>query len=236
MAGVRARVRAELTAEIKAIARRQITDDGPANINLRAIARELGMVSSAVYRYFASRDELLTALIVDAYNDLGEVSERADASVADDHPGDVEGRFLAVAHAAYRWARAEPNQYLLLFGTPVPGYAAPDDTIVPATRFTSVLLHILDEAARQGATPAVAPEVPSTAVDDLERVRVLTGTTAPDAMMIAGMQVWTGLFGAISFILNGQFRNVITDVDAVFDEFARLLSRQVFQPAPNQAP
>ena len=235
MSGVRARVRAELTAEIKAIARRQMADDGPANVNLRAIARELGMVSSAVYRYFASRDELLTALIVDAYNDLGDVSERADASVADERPDDVEARFLAVAHATYEWARTEPSQYLLLFGTPVPGYAAPDDTVVPAARFTTVMLHILDEAARQGATPAVEPNVPATASADLDRVREITATTAPDPIMIAGMQVWTGLFGAISFILNGQFRNVITDVDALFAEFARLLSRQVFHPGPRPA-
>jgi AcrR family transcriptional regulator len=221
-------VRAELTAEIKAIARRQIAEDGPANINLRAIARELGMVSSAIYRYFASRDELLTALLVDAYNDLGEITERADAAVAEVDPTDVEGRFVAVATAAYAWARAEPNQYLLLFGTPVPGYSAPTDTVAPATRFTSVLLRILDEAGRLGARPVVVPAVPPGVPDDLQRVRDLTATAASDELMLAGMQVWTALFGAISFILNGQFRNVIGDVDAMFAEFARMLARQVF--------
>ena len=225
MTGVRARVRAELTAEIKTIARRQMAEDGPANLNLRAIARELGMVSSAIYRYFASRDDLLTALIVDAYDALGEAGETADAAVA---PREVRARFLAVAHAAYRWACEQPSQYLLLFGTPVPGYAAPQDTVVPATRFTIVLLRILDEAARQGAVPAVGPVVPDGVRRDFQALRDSTGTGASDELMLAGMQSWTALFGAIGFILNGQFRNVIGDVDAMFAEFARLLAGQVF--------
>jgi AcrR family transcriptional regulator len=236
MTGVRARVRAELTAEIKTIACRQMADEGPANINLRAIARELGMVSSAIYRYFASRDDLLTALIVDAYDALGEAGEAADATVP---PHEVEARFLAVAHAAYRWARDQPSQYLLLFGTPVPGYAAPQDTIAPATRFTTVLLRILDEAARQGAVPAVRPNVPVGVSADFAALRELTGTDVGDELMLAGMQSWTALFGAIGFVLNGQFRSVVSDVDDLFGEFVRTIARQVFhavdapaRPAP----
>ena len=145
MTGLRARVRAELTSEIKRLAREQMAAEGPANLNLRAIARELGMASSAIYRYFASRDDLLTALIVDAYDDLGAVAEAADASVPADRPTE---RIVAVSRAAFAWARAQPSQYLLLFGTPVPGYVAPDDTIGPATRVTTVMQRILDEAGR----------------------------------------------------------------------------------------
>src|SRR5260370_13795106 len=85
-ASIRARVRAEMTDEIKAAARRHLETDG-ANLSLRAVARDMGMVSSALYRYFASRDELLTALILDAYNALGAAVEAADAAVT--HPGDL---------------------------------------------------------------------------------------------------------------------------------------------------
>src|ERR1700734_4431123 len=77
---IRARVRAEMITEIKTIARRHLETDG-ANLSLRAVARDMGMVSSALYRYFASRDDLLTALILDAYNALGEAAEAADAAV-----------------------------------------------------------------------------------------------------------------------------------------------------------
>ena len=90
---LRARVRAEMIEEIKSAARRHLAADG-ANLSLRAVARELGMVSSALYRYFASRDDLLTALIIDAYNVLGEAAERADATVTD--RTDLAGRWLAV--------------------------------------------------------------------------------------------------------------------------------------------
>jgi len=77
--GVRARVRAELTREIAEVARQHLASDGAAGLSLRAVARELGMASSAVYRYFPSRDDLLTALIVDAYDALGEAAETADS-------------------------------------------------------------------------------------------------------------------------------------------------------------
>src|SRR4030095_6688572 len=93
---VRARLRAEMTEEIKTTARRQLAEQGAPNLSLRAVAREVGLVSSAVYRYFASRDELLTALIMDAYNSLGEAAERADAGV---ERGDLIGRFEAVCRA-----------------------------------------------------------------------------------------------------------------------------------------
>ncbi|MDQ2876974.1 MAG: TetR/AcrR family transcriptional regulator, partial [Actinomycetota bacterium] len=84
----RQRARAEITGEIKDEARRQLATTG-AQLSLRAVARELGMVSSALYRYFPSRHDLLTALIIDAYDALGEAAEQADAAL---HRGDLRGR------------------------------------------------------------------------------------------------------------------------------------------------
>src|SRR5215469_11240887 len=106
-ASIRARVRAEMTGEIKQAARRQLATEG-ANLSLRAIARDLGVVSSALYRYFASRDELLTALIIDAYNAIGEAGEHADAAITE-RP-DLTRRWLAVATAWREWALAHPRQ------------------------------------------------------------------------------------------------------------------------------
>src|SRR3954449_426890 len=107
---IRARVRAEMTDEIKELARRHLATDG-ANLSLRAVARDLGMVSSAIYRYFPSRDDLLTALILDAYNALGETAEKAGAAVRD--RSDHLGRWLAVAHALRDWSVAQPHEYAL---------------------------------------------------------------------------------------------------------------------------
>ncbi|MCU1359053.1 MAG: TetR family transcriptional regulator [Ilumatobacteraceae bacterium] len=225
MAGLRARVRAELTAEIKALARKQMAAEGASSLSLRAIARDLGMVSSAVYRYFPSRDELLTALIIDSYNELGEAAERADAIGDRD---DLTGRWRRVSNAAFGWATANPSEYSLIFGTPIPGYAAPTDTIGPATRFTLVLIRLIAQAAHLGVRPAVIVE-PGPAVQlDLQRVRVELSVDVDDVTLLAGMQVWMGLFGTISFILFGQLNNVITDVDEFFAVTAEALGRQVF--------
>src|SRR6185437_16774203 len=119
----RERARAQLTREIKEEARRQLAAGGAQQLSLRAVARELGMVSSALYRYFPSRDELLTALIIDAYDALAAAAEAASAE-----PPDARGRWRAACGAVRNWARAHPHEYALIYGSPVPGYQAPQAT------------------------------------------------------------------------------------------------------------
>jgi AcrR family transcriptional regulator len=209
--GVRARVRAEMTAEIKAAARRHLATDG-ANLSLRAIAREMGMASSAIYRYFTSRDDLLTALIIDAYNDMGEVAERADAAVAD--RADARARWMAVARALRVWSLSNPAEYALLYGTPVPGYAAPQDTTPPASRPVVVLASILNDAR-----PAGGPEVALSPVlrAEIGRVRAIGAPDVGDAEMVRGLIGWTLLFGALNFELFGRINNVIDQRTEWFD-------------------
>src|SRR6202042_823749 len=108
----RERARAELTREIKQEARRQLAASGATGLSLRAVARELGMVSSALYRYFPSRDDLLTALIIDAYNTLGEHAEKAEAAVPRSR---YRARLHAVCDGARAWAVTHPNEYALVY-------------------------------------------------------------------------------------------------------------------------
>ena len=225
--GVRARVRAEMIAEIKATARRHLASDG-ANLSLRAIARDMGMVSSALYRYFASRDDLLTVLIIDAYNDMGEVAEKADASV---DPGDPPGRWMAVARALRRWALTNPAEYALLYGTPVPGYAAPADTTPPASRPVLVLGAILSAAAGsessiKGSERSVKGSESSVKNDaglspalhaEIRRIADLSSPSVDDSTMIRGLIAWTMLFGALNFELFGRIDNTIDERDEWFD-------------------
>ena len=144
----RERVREELTREITEIARSQLATEGAAGLSLRAVAREMGMVSSAIYRYFPSRDDLLTALIIDGYNAIGVAAEQADAACpADDHAG----RLIAVCRAVRDWALAHPHEYALVYGSPVPGYQAPQQTIAPAARAATVYGTIISDAYRAGA-------------------------------------------------------------------------------------
>jgi AcrR family transcriptional regulator len=216
---IRARVRAEMLEEIKDAARRQLAADG-ANLSLRAIAREMGMVSSAIYRYYASRDELLTALILDAYNALGEAAEKADESVAD--RTDYPGRWLAVATAIREWAVASPHEYALIYGSPVPGYVAPEDTVLPSIRPVVVLGAILDEAYTSDrlrhdhlATP------PPTLLDELAQVAAGVAPHVNAAIMARALIAWTELFGALNFELFGRFKNTITDLPTWYEHQAK---------------
>jgi AcrR family transcriptional regulator len=214
--GARARVRAEITQEILDAARRQLAERGSASLSLRAVAREVGMVSSAVYRYFPSRDHLLTALIVDAYDGLGAAVERSAAKLAAD---DFTGRWLAICGRVRRWAVANPHEYALIYGSPVPGYRAPETTIGPATRVALVLIQLLIDAQAAGSlAPAALPE-PATAKlqADLDRLGEAFADVPP-GVVIRALTAWSALFGLVSFELFGQFHNVIeadTDFFAV---------------------
>lgn len=140
----RERLRTATIIEIKEIARRHMAEKGAAALSLRAIAREMGMSSPALYRYFASRNDLVTALIVDAYNGFADALQAArDGRAQDDHAGQLS----AVAYAYRDWALAAPQEYALIFGTPIPAYEAPPDMPSPAAaRSMSVFLGVLDAA------------------------------------------------------------------------------------------
>jgi AcrR family transcriptional regulator len=217
----RERARLEITAEIKAVARRHLAETGATSLSLRAVARDVGMVSSAVYRYFASRDDLLTALIVDAYRAVGECARDAETAV---RRSDLMGRWLSVTTATRTWAIANPHEYALIFGTPVPGYAAPEDTIDPAAMIPLLLLTILVDAVAAGAsTTWAARPLPRAVRADVHRIKVEVTPTLPEPIINQGMLAWTALIGSISFELFGHFRNVVVDHDAYFENQMRNL-------------
>jgi AcrR family transcriptional regulator len=212
----RERVRAELTREITETARRHLATEGAAGLSLRAVAREMGMVSSAVYRYFPSRDDLLTALIIDGYNAIGSAAEKADATCRRD---DYAGRWLAACRAVRDWALANPHEYALVYGSPVPGYRAPDQTIEPASRVAAVFGKIISDAQAAGALdpPGLGPAPPDAFAPDAGRLRDTVLPWVPDDAVGRALAVWAGVFGMVSFELFGQFENVVTDRAAFFD-------------------
>jgi AcrR family transcriptional regulator len=229
----RERARAELTQEIKQEARRQLAAHGAQGLSLRAVARELGMVSSALYRYFPSRDELLTALIIDAYDSLGEAAEAADAGCA---PPDVRSRWGATCHAVRNWALAHPHEYALIYGSPVPGYRAPRATIASATRVARVAGGLVADAWREirkadGGYPAASPPAPAASAGGpgsepaplppelAEQAAIVADAIAPGApeVMITRLLIaWTQLFGMISFELFGQLVGSADPAEAFF--------------------
>ncbi|GAA1370137.1 TetR/AcrR family transcriptional regulator [Streptomyces beijiangensis] len=220
--GARARARIEVTAAIKDEARRQLAAEGAAKLSLRAVARELGMVSSALYRYFPSRDDLLTALIIDAYDAVGEAAETALARA---ERSGHRAQWAAVCAAVRKWALAHPHEYALIYGSPVPGYTAPQDTVVPAGRVALALISVVRDAHRaEGLALATLPEAVRP-----EAVR-LAADIAPDlppAAALALATVWAQLFGLVSFEIFGQFNRVVEDRDAFFAHAADGLAQTV---------
>ncbi|WP_283132982.1 TetR/AcrR family transcriptional regulator [Rhizohabitans arisaemae] len=212
----RERVRTELTREIVDIARRQLATAGAGGLSLRAVAREMGMVSSAIYRYFPSRDDLLTTLIIEGYNALGEAVERADAACP---RGDHSGRWRAACGAVRDWALAHPHEYALLYGSPVPGYHAPQETIAARVRDVTVFGRIVADAHAAGAAAVRGPAVAPSLAADADRMRELM-PGVPDETVFRALAAWSGLFGWVSFELFGQLENA---VDERATAFARIV-------------
>ena len=227
----RERARAQTIADIVRLGREHLAVHGAAALSLRAVARDLGVVSSAVYRYVQNRDELLTLLLIDAYGELGDEVDAAVGRVAE---ADLAGRFYALGRAVRGWAVREPARYALLFGSPVPGYRAPAErTTGPGTRVIYSLMAIFDAAWRAGAVrvepasvaagpPAV---IPPPLARDLMSIREELGLGLPGGMLARGALVWTSLFGAISFEVFGQYgENTFAAKDALFEHHLQVLA------------
>ncbi|MCD0482655.1 TetR/AcrR family transcriptional regulator [Streptacidiphilus sp. ASG 303] len=227
----RQRAREELTLEIKEEARRQLAADGAQKLSLRAVARELGMVSSALYRYFPSRDDLLTALIIDAYDALG---ERAEAAVAAAPPGDARARWRALCHAVRDWALAHPHEYALVYGTPVPGYRAPQATVEPAARVALAMAAVLRDAPAGGRPGARVPE--GELAGQLSALAAQLAPGVDPALLARGLAAWTQLFGMVSFELFGHLVGSADPAGPFFahtvEEAADLLGLPDSPPAP----
>jgi AcrR family transcriptional regulator len=224
--GKRAAVRAETTAAIIRLARQQVETRGAANLSLREIARDLDMASSAIYRYFESRDQLLTVLIIDAYDRLGTMVESADAACSRD---DLLGRWIAIATSLRTWALANRADYGLVFGTPVPGYEAPNDTIAPAMRYTNVVVHLLADIDAAGRTPSIESPKVKGIVGEYRHVRKALEVSTPDEMLLAGLSAWAAVFGAINQELFGHVDTVFKDPGVHFEALTDMLGRQLMR-------
>jgi AcrR family transcriptional regulator len=220
----RAVARAETIEQIKSIARSHLAVDG-ANLSLRAVARDLGVVSSAVYRYFASRDDLLTALIVDGYVSMGAAVEQAEAGVP---RRDIAKRWDTVCRTTRTWSTQHPDEFALLYGTPVPGYAAPQDTTAAAQQVLMVVMELLRDGVERGVIPVPNDRLPRTTRAELTAIVAMPGfPDIPVTLLARGMGVWAQLFGLISFELFGRYRNGIQDWDAFFEVQLGAMARQL---------
>ena len=205
--------------EIKAAAWADIRESDSLDCSLRAVARRLGMAPSALYRYFGSRDDLLTALIIDAFDDLTAVLDaahrRARSSAPTDQPGEV---FVAVAAAYRRWAVQDPLRYRLIFGTPVGGYEGTEATTAASQRSSHVMLDLMVDLVAAGALDSdrLTPGVTSEAVRGFEQWSGMLPTPLPPVALAVAMDCYASLHGAIQLEVNRHLPPPLQGQEEVF--------------------
>ncbi|GAB1693722.1 TetR/AcrR family transcriptional regulator [Krasilnikovia sp. M28-CT-15] len=199
-------------------ARGRLASDGAPGLSPDALADELSLTASEVREHFRTRDDLLTALIVDAYNASGAAMEEADtaAGKAGLEPG---ARLLAVARALRGWAAANLTEFSLIYGSPVPGYDAPPETVPPASRTPAVLARIVHDALVAGALRPPSRTLLAAPLIRDEAVAVF-GQLPPapySELLERGIVLWSGLIGLLSFNVLSRTHDSVRDQAAFFD-------------------
>lgn len=219
--GKRQDARDRIEGQIIELGRRHLVTEGAAGLSLRAIARDLGMVSSAVYRYVASRDELLTLLLVDAYLELADAVDSARRG----RSGSWREQLRHMARAAREWAVEQPACWALLYGSPVPGYRAPAErTVGPGTRVVGALFDVIAAGIAAGDIPETKGAVAQPLSSDFDRLRHEFDFPGDDSAVAKCFALWAGLVGAISLEVFGQYgSDTLTEPGAVFDSQIGLL-------------
>jgi AcrR family transcriptional regulator len=233
----RARQRRATVEEIKTLARQQLAETGPGALSLRAIARQMGTASSALYRYFASSNELISALCVDAYDSI----TAAVSAARDAHPaGDPARQWWAIGHAARRWSLEHPADYALIFGTPIPGYQAPAEVTGPAAgRFAAVPGATYAVAVDTGVADPQRSEVPRDIPAGDGWSKLLVGALPDYPPQLAGilLNAAASLVGYFMAETLGSLRHLIGDPDALFDAHLRtVMAGMGFDPDKIPAP
>ncbi|WP_410651149.1 TetR/AcrR family transcriptional regulator [Amycolatopsis sp. cmx-4-54] len=195
----RERYRAQVRAEIKRYAWEQLGTTGVSALSLNAIAKHVGMSGPALYRYFPSRDDLITDLVRDAYRSLADVVRAAAGS----------GGVAEVAYAIREWALADPQRYLFVYGTPIPGYRAPGDTTEISNEFMAVLLRVHADAPDDGRVTAFDSHVE-------EHREWAGGLPVSSAVLRRAVTFWTRIHGVLSLELAGHFAGMGFDPGVLF--------------------
>lgn len=239
----RERLRAELIRDIKATALAHLREHGADGLSLRAVARDLGVSAPGLYRYYSGRDDLLTALIADSYHDLADHlllalgGDPDQMSGIDRHPPEPArragedaspaDRMLVLCHTYRAWARAHPNEYGLIYGDPIPGYAAPEggETVAASTRVASTLLRPIVEGWLTGdlkIPDAFDAELGAGAAQLRDEISQVLGADVPIALAACALAAWAWLHGLVSLEVFGQFNWIYPDgAEPLFDAAVR---------------
>jgi AcrR family transcriptional regulator len=233
----RTRQRQATLAEIKSLARQQLAEHGTGAVNLRAIARQMGTASSALYRYFPSHDDLITALCVDAFEAGADAMAAARDRVP---PADHAGRWKAVCVAYRLWALANRADFALIAGTPVPGYrASPEATGPAAARHTSIPGSVYIAAVAAGAADPGHTQMPADLpTGPLLRDLLSRAGFAPSAQVAAIVGcAWASVRGYLALEIFGSLAQNFPDTDTLYQAHIRtVMTGMGFGEAPADQP
>jgi AcrR family transcriptional regulator len=213
----------EMQTKIKAVARQQMADGGTASISLRGIATALQVTAPALYRYYPTRDDLITALIVDAFNALADALEAAEVAHAS---ANAPAQLMAVLHAYRQWALEHPTDFQLIYGNPIPGYDAPSDVTVPAVSRTFIpLMRPMVIALNNGDFTPQTPftQVPTHNAAHIQALIERGGYPISVSTFNIGMMLWVHIHGVIMLELFHHIGPNVGDVDAFYDSTLRAL-------------
>lgn len=202
MATTRQQASDQTRAAILAAAREEVSERGGVGLSMRAIARQVGLVSSAVYRHFPSRDALLAAMIIQSYQDL-------DRALSVVEPATGAAGWCELAQAFRRWARTRPAEFQLIYGTPIHGFTAPEETIPAAA---AVARHFIDV----GACRPVSAFASTALTDQLRRASSQIPHTDPSGLA-AVMAELAGLVGFVNLELAGHFVGTADPGDLLYE-------------------
>lgn len=203
-----------LPAVIKQTAWQQIAEHGAPALSLRAIARAIGITAPAIYNYYPDRDALVTALIIDAYTSFGDAQLAARDAVPADN---LVGRLRATGIAYRQWAITYPERYQLIFGTPIPGYVAPVEQVLPAAaRALSALVSVIEALRLAGRLrTAQVPEIHPAYQPMFAQWQRYGGYCDPQSFALA-IVIWARVHGFVSLEIGHQIPSFGTDGAALY--------------------
>ncbi len=214
---------------IKNTAWKLIAQDGAPALSLRAIARELKITAPAIYNYYPRRDDLVTALIVDAFTSLGDAQI---ASAEQTSPAGHAARLVTLGLAYRQWAITYPERYQLIFGTPIAGYEAPGAITTPAAaRALSVIIGVLAEAFAAGEmVSSASPPLPEALASMLTAWQIDRAPELPIEVLFSALTIWACVHGMVSLEIGGQYPPYITDAGELYHHQVEILVAQILAP------
>jgi len=218
--------RTDLRERIIQAAWDQIAENGAAALNLRAIARQLNITAPAIYNYFADRDALVTALLIEAYTSLGDWQIKARDAIP---PDDLVGRLVATGKAYRDWALTYPQRYQLIFGPPLPGYVAPyEQTFPAAARSLGALVSVVDSFRTAGRLRAADfPQVKAGHEQQFAQWTRFAGDAQIISLSVAVL-IWARVHGLISLEIAGNLPPFGASGDALYNYEIQAILRQFF--------